>query len=214
MGEIDTVITSPPYLNDNVKKNSEEFWKRAKEEGKRWGSKPPSGTEDKQYSEDNISSLPLGNVDAIITSPPYTNAAAENPNVLELQKKGWVKGGDMTKFLPSNLSQENIGRLKRETYLEAMLKVYSECCKVLRPGGRIIVAVRPFIRSMKPIDLPYHTWLLLEKVGFRLEKLYKLRLKNQSFWRILYYKRHSDAPRICHEYIIVCQRAGVKRTIG
>ena len=172
--------------------------------------------------------------DAIITSPPYTNCAFENPNVIELQKKGWVHGGDISKFFQNPISEDNLenlpfGNLKssdeeykmitrnqtkednrkkeeRETYLEAMLKIYGEMFKILRHGGRAIIIVRPFVRGKRPIDLPYHTWLLLQKVGFRLEKLYKLRLKNQSFWRILYYKRHPDAPRICHEYILICRK--------
>jgi len=173
-------------------------------------------------------------VDTIITSPPYTNRAFENPNVIELQKKGWVHGGDIPKFFQNPISEDNLenlpfGNLKssdeeykmitrnqtkednrkkeeRETYLEAMLKIYGEMFKILRHGGRAIIIVRPFVRGKRPIDLPYHTWLLLQKVGFRLEKLYKLRLKNQSFWRILYYKRHPDAPRICHEYILICRK--------
>jgi len=46
----------------------------------------------------------------------------------------------------------------------------------------------------------------MEKVGFRLEKLYKLRLSVQSFWRILMAKKHSELPRIAHEYIIVARK--------
>jgi DNA modification methylase len=369
-GSIDAVITSPPYLTDNVKKDSEEFWRRVHELGKRWSSKPPAGTEKKQMtSPDNIANLPLGSVDTIITSPPYsdaisrqggpvdvkgvgistitareyssssenignlphgkidtiitsppyTNAAAENPNVVKLQEKGWIKGGDMTKFLPSNLSEDNIGRLplgnidtiitsppfahestaskptklelegkfrmghsrevpytdedyrewnkhvegnigkrklfirvpcspeeaqfhdtrperkgtiwewtkeveatpeviekiqklknekkgRSETYLEAMLKVYSECLKVLKPNGLMIVVVKPFQRNFKVVDLPHHTYILLSRCGFILEKLYKLRLKQQSFWRILIYKKHPELPRIMHEWILVCRK--------
>jgi DNA modification methylase len=503
--DFDAIITSPPYLNDNVKRNSEEFWKKAKEEGKRWGSKPPSGTEDKlMENEENIANLPLGNVDAIITSPPYsegighdsgdnaskeymerlemqqkytrqmtsdgniaklkhgnvdivitsppyTNRAFENPSAIELQNKGWIKGGDISKFFQNPISEdnlenlsfgnidvvitsppygdtylgggnpekrierllqegynpkdfvrgtsantllehygekrENIGNLpyvdviissppyeaslegtsrhtrggiasrdpalaqtgsyatvmsfgvpvgyspnpdnignlkssdeeykilidsiitsppyahestaseptklekegkfkmghsketsyteenyrewpkhvggnigkkkmmvrvpcspeeadfhdtrperkgtvwewtkeaeatpeiveqiqkqkdekkgKSETYLEAMLKVYSECYKVLKHGGRAIIIVKPFVRGKRPIDLPYHTWLLMEKVGFKLEKVYKLRLQTKSFWRILYEKRYPEVPKIRHEWVIVARK--------
>jgi len=275
-GSIDAVITSPPYLTDNVKKDSEEFWRRVHELGKRWGSKPPAGTEEKQMtSPDNIANLPLGSVDTIITSPPYsdaisrqggpvdvkdvgvstltareyssssenignlphgkidtiitsspyTNAAAENPNVVELQEKGWIKGGDMTKFLPSNLSRENTGNLPfgdveklirglmtrdgKPTYLSEMFKVYLECFKVLKPNGLMIVVVKPFQRNFKVVDLPHHTYILLSRCGFILEKLYKLKLKQQSFWRILIYKKHPELPRIMHEYILVCRKPSI-----
>jgi len=223
-GNIDAIITSPPYVDlskpGNIKRpiTREEY-----EERKRKGDhsvyhdvRPErKGTLYEYYeiipiekygSKENIDQLPFGSVDAIITSPPYTNAAAENPNVIELQRKRWIKGGDLAKFLPNNLSKENISRAKGETYLEAMLKVYTEMFKVLKPNGLAIVVVKPFIRNKKVVDLPYHTFLLMSRVGFKLERLYKLRLRNQSFWRILYYKKHPEAPRIAHEYVLVTRK--------
>jgi ubiquinone/menaquinone biosynthesis C-methylase UbiE len=89
-----------------------------------------------------------------------------------------------------------------------MLKVYSEMWKVLKPGGLAIIVIKPFIRKKKVVDLPYHTWLLLKKVGFKLVKLYKLRLKNVSFWRVLYEKKYPSVPKLRHEYILVCKKRG------
>jgi len=205
-GNIDAIITSPPYVNvDNVKKDSEAFWRRAKEEGKRWGLKPPSGTEGKQQtSEGNIANLPF--VDAVITSPPYEHQLHDSHE----ERVNW-KGAeiDKSKNLPVGYSPnpDNIGNMRKETYLEAMLRVYAEMFKVLKPNGLAIVVVKPFIRNKKVVDLPYHTFLLMSHAGFKLEKLYKLRLKNQSFWRILYYKKYPDMPRIAHEYVLVARKA-------
>jgi hypothetical protein len=94
----------------------------------------------------------------------------------------------------------------KPTYLSEMLKVYHEMYKVLKPGGLAIVVVKPYIRNKKIIDLPYYTYLLMERVGFKLEKLYKLRLRTMSFWRILYYKKYPDIPKIAHEYVIVMKK--------
>jgi DNA modification methylase len=91
----------------------------------------------------------------------------------------------------------------KPTYLSEMLRVYSEMYKVLKPGGHCIVVVKPFIRNKKVIDLPYYTWLLMERVGFKLERLYKFRLPSKSFWRVLYYKKYPEVPEIAHEYVIV-----------
>jgi DNA modification methylase len=293
LGSIDCCLTSPPYAGTG--ESRKEFWERLAKDpsSKRYGRKKhPTTCEHYGESEENIGNLLNKSIDAIITSPPYTNSAAENPNVTELQKKGWVKGGDLNKFLPQNLSSENIGNLPlgnvdtiitsppyegslegtsrhtkggiasrdpalaqadthatvlskatkqgvpvgyspnkdnignlkskdeeyealvkgfmsrngKPTYLSEMFKVYANCYKVLKPGGRAIIIVKPFIRNKKVIDLPYHTWLLMAKAGFRLEKLYKLRLKNQSFWRILMYKKHPELPKIAHEWILVCRK--------
>jgi ubiquinone/menaquinone biosynthesis C-methylase UbiE len=103
-------------------------------------------------------------------------------------------------------NKDNIGNLKKETYLQAMFRVYGEMFRVLKPGGLAVIIVKPFIRNKRVVDLPWHTWLLMAKVGFTLEKLYKLRLKQQSFWRILQYKKDPDLERICHEYVIVAKK--------
>jgi hypothetical protein len=176
---IDTVITSPPYLNvDNVKEGSGEFWRRVKEEGKRWGSKPPAGTEEKQTtSEGNIATLPLGEADDLKSQDGFE----------VLVRRLMTKSG-------------------KPTYLSEMLKIYCEMWKVLKPGGLAIVVVKPFIRRRQIVDLPYHTYILMSRCGFTLEKLYKLRLKNTSFWRILYYRRNPSTPRISHEYVLVCRK--------
>lgn len=158
-----------------------------------------------------------GSVDAIVTSPPY-EASLEGTS---RHTRGGIASRDsalaqtgsyatvMSFGVPVGYSpnRENIGNLKKETYLEAMLRVYREMWLVLKLGGSAIIILKAFVRNKKVEDLPYHTWLLLQRVGFRLTKLYKLRLKQQSFWRILYYQKHPDVPRISHEYVLVCVKA-------
>jgi len=87
-----------------------------------------------------------------------------------------------------------------------MLQVYAEMFKVLKPQGLAIICIKPFIRNKQVVDLPYHTWLLMQKVGFKLTKLYKLRLKQKSFWRTIYYKKYPQVPRLKHEYVLVCKK--------
>lgn len=311
LGRADVAITSPPYGASMNAKNPVSKW--SEEAKRRWFAtykKQGGGLNYEgfiklmekqvyQYSENtnNIGNLPLGNVDVVIMSPPYTNSAAENPNVIELQKRGYVKGGDLARFVPSNMSEgnlgnlplgsvdavitsppyeatvsdnkegplaganeqkygrwkkgtakkhsysqegepskvdavitsppydgrkiapphsqvhltypnlsDNIGNLKKETYVSEMLKVYSEMFKVLKPDGTAIVVIKPFIRNKKVVDLPWQTWLILKKVGFSLTALYKLRLGQMSFWRILYYKKHPEVPTLAHEYAIVVKK--------
>jgi len=302
-GEIDAVITSPPYTNNNVKPKSEEFWLKAKKMGKRWGSKPPSGTTEKISNPRNIGNLRHGKVDTIITSPPYKTAneggglnknppktfrgvlknhsfkISENPKNIDnlpfgvdavitsppyaeaMQERGgtqhkfeqekkigvhyshdkenignlkfdvaitsppyegilqrdrskeeWVENSsyrltEQEKGYQAN--KENIGNLKKETYLQAMLTVYREMHKVLKPNGKAIIVIKPFIRNKKVVDLPYDTYLLLKQAGFKLTSLFKLRLKNMSFWRILYHKKFANVPQIKHEYVLVTTKFAV-----
>jgi len=152
----------------------------------------------------NLSNL-LGNIDVIITSPPYEHQLHDS-----YEERACWKGGEIDKMkkLPVGYSSnpDNIGNMEGENYFSAMFKVYSEMFKVLKSNSLAIIVVKPYIRERRIVDLPYLTWVLLSRVGFKLERLFKLRLKMQSFWRILYYKRNPDVPLIAHEYVIVCRK--------
>jgi DNA modification methylase len=217
--EVDTIITSPPY--------SESL--SAKSGGMRGMKNAPKDStvgidgNPQLYSqnEQNIGNLPLGNVDAVITSPPYLKSAESGAGV-NRQREGDVRIGCSTvgRTVENPDAIDNVrdygsiealarGLMTRDgkpTYLSEMLKVYAQMFKVLKPNGLAIIIVKPFIRNKKPVDLPYHTYLLMSMVGFKLEKLYKLRLKNFSFWRILYMKKYPEVPRISHEYVLVCRK--------
>ena len=246
---IDAIITSPPYADMkkggavDAMKMAERWDKIAKEKnwntwGRTW--KTPgrltalealgSGYSD---SRDNIGNLDLGNVDAIITSPPYEEIMSEKrhhtPSTGRVEKI--LDEKRLGIYYPSSI--DNIGNLKssddeykvlensredldslykkltkngKQTYLSEMLLVYDGMYKILKKDGYAIVVIKPFQRRFKIVDLPYYTWLLMEKVGFRLEKLYKFRLPTQSFWRILMAKKHPELPKIAHEYIIVARK--------
>ena len=211
-GEIDVVLTSPPYDGSL--------------EGSTRHTRGGIASRDRKIAQTGTYA------DIVITSPPYERQLHDSA---EKRAAGAWNGSelDVEKNLPMGYSEnrENIGNLKssheeyealtttprgplakglmkngKPTYLSEMLKVYAEMFKVLKPAGLAIIIIKPFYRGLKPVDLPYHSYLLLKAVGFRLEKLYKLRLKNQSFWRVLYYKNNPNLPRLNHEYVLVMRK--------
>jgi len=195
LGSIDTIITSPPYLKSadhgagvNKQRNGDV----------KIGCSTVGRTVENEDAIDNAREY--GNIDAIITSPPYGDTNDRKGRKMDSTRG--IKNRALD--LPEN--PENIGNMDKETYLEAMFKVYREMWKVLKPNGLAIIIIKPFIRNKRVIDLPYHTWLLLEKAGFKLIQLFKLRLKQESFWRILYKKKYPNVPKIKHEYILITQK--------
>jgi DNA modification methylase len=226
IGDVDAIITSPPFgdcqhdYKHGLKVLGPNFRGR-----KAWESRLKIET-----SLDNIGNLSLGNVDVIITSPPYEDGLSHRrhhtPNTgrterlwAEKHLGAYPDSGDNIGSLKSSgdeyqaLSEGRIQELAKKltkngkpTYLSEMLKVYHEMYKVLKPSGKAIIIVKPFIRDKKVVDLPYYTYLLMSYCGFVLEKLYKLRLKNKSFWRLLYSKKYPNVPFINHEYILVCRK--------
>jgi DNA modification methylase len=205
-GDIDAIITSPPYSegigHDSGNNASEQFKERLDMQRKYTR---------QMASKGNIATLKHGDIDAIITSPPYESSmeggSRHTGGIVERTKDPHsdttVKGGLGIKYSDN---KDNIGNLKKETYLEAMLTVYSECYKVLRSGGRIIIIIKPFYRNKKVIDLPWHTYILLTKCGFVLEDVLKLRLQKLSFWRVLQFKKFPNLEQVRHEYIIVMKK--------
>jgi DNA modification methylase len=183
---VDVAITSPPYAETISHKSGGSV--RVKRVG-------ISTVTARTYStsNDNIGNLPLGELDVIIDKRP------ERKGTLW----GYTKEVSVT---PENVTQiqgsKRLDRGRGETYVEAMMKVYSEMYKVLKPNGYAIVVIKPFIRNKRVVDLPYYTWLMMERVGFKLVEPYKFRLPTKSFWRILYYKKHPEVPEIAHEYVI------------
>jgi len=214
---IDAIITSPPYAEAN-----------------RGGGIAVKGYEgvhgkderlhlrhDRPLSDnpDNFSNMPF--VDSVITSPPYhdeksdwdrtSRAAKEGEQVAYSDEVGGQRENignihyyDQSEPLSHKYSKAPEGK---ETYLSAMLACYQQSFQVLKPNGRIIIIVKPFIRGKRPVDLPLHTWLLLEKCGFQLVDVLKFRLPAQSLWRVLQYKKNPDIERISHEYILVCRKS-------
>jgi DNA modification methylase len=161
-------------------------------------------------------------VNEILTSPPYVNTVIKKQFRTEEDLERFVKGQKwllehgrseegIKRFIKKSWigypdNPDNIGNAAKESYLQAMLRVYSEMWKVLRPGGRAVIVVKPFSRDKKVVDLPWQTWLLLKKVGFEFEDVVKLRLKKLSFWRIIQYKKDPGVEQIRHEYCLVVRK--------
>lgn len=107
-------------------------------------------------------------------------------------------------------NDKNIGNKRGETYLSAMFKVYRECFKVLKPGGRMVLVLKNFIRNKKIVRLDLDTRRLCEAAGFRWVETKLFRLPSKSFWRILYEKKHPDVDTsiIQYEFVEVFEKPG------
>lgn len=160
-------------------------------------------------------------IDVVLTSPPFGPSQRGGGIFKEgyrRVKDGKVVSDPTLPFRhgrplsddPRNIDNlpydENIGNLTGETYLEAMLKVYMECYKVLTPGGVMVVVVKNFIRYKQVVRLDLDTIKLCEAAGFRLADRWYFRLPTRSFWRILYHRKHPEVPEIRFEDVLVFEK--------
>lgn len=245
--KVDKIVTSPPYADQTPaqdRKWLEEHKHEITSNGKAGVEFGPA-MQKPNYQPNNISSLPYGEISAVISSPPYegTITGKELPQSEKSieRKSGKEKWGkhlrlgqsQLTKYADAILTsppyekrdkegkgkhrevsivkysdnQENIGNLKSENYLQAMLSVYQNCHKILKAEGLLCLVVKNFIKDKKIVRLDLDTIKLCEKAGFVLKERLARKLTHQSFWRIIYAKRFPDAPKIEFEDVLIFAKA-------
>lgn len=221
--EISSVLFSPPYKTAN--------------EGGGLNKHPPATFRGvlKNHSfklsdnPNNIDNLPFGKADTIITSPPY--AQSTSPFVRGTSLKD---GDDLPTIRCLNIqdgyseSMENIGNVHyfdegkplskkhakangKETYLQAMEKVYGGCHKILKKDGLMILVLKNLIRQKQLVPLTEHTVKLCESCGFTLKERLLFKLPQQSFWRVLGKKQWEAEGReypkdLSYEHILIFKK--------
>ncbi len=243
-GDIEAIITSPPYEGsraprgrDSTKEQIESRLRKAgysEEYIKRYFTGKPSddkmkglGMADTYKVDAVVSSPPYGNrlsdeavqdgdearmsyrqaMDSIVTSPPYEAGPFNHAGGHGGAYAGGIAERD-PKLKPLVMEEDNIGNLKGETYLEAMLKVFRECWKVLKQSGKLILVTKNFIRDKNVVRLDSDTIKLCEAAGFTLMDRWYFKLPTMSFWRILYRRKYPDTPRIDYEDVLVFTKEG------
>ena len=177
-GQIDKIVTSPPYSDEPT--ISESYLKIRREIG-RDTSKPSQ-----RYRK----------YDSIITSPPYEGTEARDrskDNSHRDDNERTHAGGSVKIMQGYQGTANNIGNLKSDSYLEAMLQVYQQCHKVLKSGGLMILVTKNFIRKKQVVRLDTDTIKLCEQAGFTFVERHYRKLPSQSFWRGIYAKKYPDA---------------------
>lgn len=235
-GDIDCVVTSPPYAesvsaNQGGERESHQEQRARRLEKAGYNPNDYQGGHGRNLQQDwtygtaegNIGNLPYGEIDTVITSPPYEGTLDARPEQsIEqykeiLQQRGVsptaickiATRGSLTRNLALyGESTQNIGNLKGDTYLEAMLQVYRQCFNVLKSNGLMILVTKNFIRDKAEVRLDEDTIKLCEQAGFTFFERHYRKLTQQSFWRTIYQQKYPDAPVIDKEDVLVFQ--GVK----
>jgi DNA modification methylase len=217
MKEIDAIICSPPYAD--AKKgspNADAIAQRFQQhQTKDWGDRTtPVRTKgflsmSSGYGDgSNIGNLPYGKIDAIISNPPYSNPRSTKGTTAKDDydcNRKLINPCGVGSFRGRYSNDtKNIGNMQPHTYLEAMLQVYCECFKVLKPDGLMILITKNFIRKKQVVRLDLDTIKLAEQAGFTFEDRFYRKLTNFSFWVTNYYKKYG--LRVEYEDILVFRK--------
>lgn len=102
-----------------------------------------------------------GEFDAIIVSPTYANRMADHHNARDNSRRYTYTHMLGRKLHPSNTGQMQWG----ERYREAHRRIWTECIRVLKPGGIFVLNVKNHIRAGKLIRVSQWHANELERQG-------------------------------------------------
>lgn len=96
----------------------------------------------------NLSYVPSGSVDLVVTAPPRPNATA---SVNELWLKNWFIG--VTGEIANSLAQELQPAENLQSWRHFMNETLLELARVVRKGGRAVFDLRELIPNQKSVDI-------------------------------------------------------------
>ncbi|MCW4002653.1 MAG: DNA methyltransferase [Candidatus Bathyarchaeota archaeon] len=156
----------------------------------------------------------IGNISefgSIVFSPPYEGALNSSKHVGGIA----LRDPQLAKTCRYSEDIKNIGNTTGKTYLGAMLKVYSECYRVLKPRKFMVVVVKDIQRCWKTIPIGADTIKLCQLAGFDLHDIIINKMYFPSFWMLnLAKKAQAEANKgtkrfhalKVHEYILVFRK--------
>ncbi len=214
-GNVEAIISSPPYAGSEIASEtnmSKQARVKARKEGKWEGYN--------RNNPQNLGNLKPGEVDAVVSSPPFEDSMVESgdPNYAHKFHGNQKDYGN---------TAGNIGNDKGETFWQAARQIVSECHKILKPCGHAIWVVKAFVRKGKIVDFPGDWRRLCEAQGFTtvhehhamlvketrtnglFEEIVETK-ERKSFFRRLAEKKGS--PKIDYEVVLCMRKISSKTT--
>lgn len=105
-----------------------------------------------------------GQIDLIVTSPPY-GKAAHGRTFTRRETGGAIVKRDYT-YSTSRPAPEQLARSGLNDLLTGLAKILENCHRALKPGGTMVLACRPFTSGGELIDFPAELSALCEGIGF------------------------------------------------
>lgn len=199
-GKLEAVVTSPPYAETAVAKNSTgvDLHKQYETYRSQGGGASFEAFERTQRlhsgdygaSPGNIGNLRSGKLDACVTSPPFmasdTRGCQESKvRLLEACKRDGRGHGDAdpTRYVGNDYGQSagQIGNSTGETYWQAMRQVYEQMYLAMKPGGVAAIVLKDYVCKKKRVPLVDDSLKLLVSLGFEpLERIHAMLVKEST----------------------------------
>lgn len=206
-GDVDAAIGSPPYGDVASRDRSQEGYAQGMHPELR--DKYGAGDTNRHvdgYGESpgQIGHLRHGCSDAAaVGSPPFADSLATSGEAKREWKRadGSPQGIGGSQFTDYGQSEGQIGAEDGETYADAVLQVYRDCFRVVRPGGLLVLVTGNYVRDGQVVDLAADTIKLATAAGWTPVERWEHRKGQVSFWRRLHHRQ--GRPVVTSEDVLV-----------
>lgn len=158
----DVVLSSPPYATIAVNDDQRTM------HGKQLKPGPNSG-DGRTYgnTQGNISTLEAGEVDAVVSSPPYGGSVVVDGRAVTDQQTHTRDIGSMDDLVHGYGETEGqLAGEDGETFWAASKQIVRECFEILKHGGVAVWVVKDYVRDKKRVRFCDDWRRLCESVGF------------------------------------------------
>lgn len=175
-GNVDVVISSPPYIESDVSQTHMTSNKRGDVANKNyrpsWKKKLADGY-DKTFrpygsSSGQLAAMLEGSFDLVASSPPYEDngsnlGAVGNTNSMRQQIYNSSK-----RNAAYGKTENQLGNSTGVTFWSAAREIVQQCFLALRPGGHAIWITKRFVRDGQIVEFSEQWAKLCESMGFKL----------------------------------------------
>ncbi len=208
-GKVDMVVSSPPYAEtpvecthrtsnkrgDKSNPNYRPSWKKKLKEGYDQTTRPYGQT------SGNLGNLKSGDVDCVISSPPFEKqqtgggiaAAQQNKSNYPIDKSFRSIGSKNQGYQAQGQTEGQLGQEQGDTFWQAAKTIVEQCHQILKPGGHAIWVVKSFVRKGKIVDFPGDWQRLCESVGFKTVCVHHAMLVKETSHKTLF--GHTETKR-------------------
>lgn len=169
---VDAIVSSPPFTQGYSGGGGINVKGYGADGADKVGSRTYQGTGNERV-DGNLETLTLGDVAAVVTSPPYEGSLSASRDGIdwEAARRAGAGGGEhqapgASVAAAYPVSDANIGNATGDTFWSAAKQIVAESFAVLRPGGTAVWVVKAFVRDKKLVDFPGDWRKLCEHVGF------------------------------------------------
>jgi len=177
-GSIDCVLSSPPYA-ETLKGDGTQAETAAESYAKRTDAQAggPLGQSQRTQgygSKGNLGNLKPGDVNLILSSPPYEGIVSTEKCGIDFSKTKRdgdtrhqsLKSGQGKVPFEYGETEGQLGNSRGPTFWDASFQILQQCYAILRPGGVAIWVVKDFVRAKKRVDFTGDWRKLCEAAGF------------------------------------------------